>query len=268
MIRFDGKSALITGAGSGIGAATAIGYARGGGRVGIVDVDGDAAAAVAEQIRAAGGEALSISADLTDAQAIADAIGRVEGAFGRIDFLHNNAFGLPAELRARRVSAIESMDEDVWHATIQIGLTAVMRTTRAVIPIMRRQGGGAIVNTASIAAFFADRGGGAYNTIKAGVVHFTRVTAVEGAGDGIRANSLCPGAIDTPLLRRGLAARDIADPTTVAHLVPLGRVGRAEEAANAALFLASDLASFITGIHLTVDGGLNAAAGGPPRSMK
>jgi len=146
---------------------------------------------------------------------------------------------------------------------VQVGLTAVMQATRLVLPVMQRQGGGAIVNTASISGLFADYGIAAYNAMKAAVVNFTRTVAVEYAGDGIRCNCICPGAIDTPLLQRSLSIPGFADATIAA--IPQGRLGRPEEMANVVLFLASDLASYVNGAAFVADGGLTAKTGIPSR---
>ena len=122
-------------------------------------------------------------------------------SYGQIDVLHNNAFGVPPALRDRRLARVADTDQAVWDYTIQVGLTAVMQATKAVLPIMRAHGGGAIVNTASISGLFADYGITSYNVMKAGVVNLTRGTAIEYAPFNIRCNCVCPGAIDTPLLR-------------------------------------------------------------------
>jgi meso-butanediol dehydrogenase/(S,S)-butanediol dehydrogenase/diacetyl reductase len=262
-MRFDGKIGLITGAGSGIGRATAIGFAQRGGKVVITDVNGDSVNSVAAEIAASGGSAIAMVADVTKPADIDAMVARAVKEFGQLDVLHNNAFGVPATLRQNRLARAADIDQAVWDYTIQVGLTAVMQATRAALPIMQRQGGGAIVNTASISGLFADYGIAAYNVMKAGVVNLTRVVAIEYAPHGIRCNCVCPGAIDTPLLQRSFSIPGFADATRAA--IPMGRLGRPEEMANVVLFLASDLASYVNGAAFVADGGLTAKTGIPTR---
>jgi meso-butanediol dehydrogenase/(S,S)-butanediol dehydrogenase/diacetyl reductase len=263
-MRFDGKVGVVTGAGSGIGRATAIGFAQRGGQVVVADVNGDNAASVVAEITAAGGTALAVTADMTQPRDIDAMLDRAMEAYGRIDVLHNNAFGVPPTLQGRRMARVAELDQGVWDYTLHVGLTAVMQATRTVLPIMLRQGGGAIVNTASISGLFGDFGIAAYNAMKAGVVNFTRVVAMEYAGENIRCNCVCPGAIDTPLLRRSLDTIQGFSQATVAA-IPMGRLGKPEEMANVVLFLASDLASYVTGAAFVADGGLTAKTGIPTR---
>ena len=261
---FGGKVCLVTGAGSGIGRATAMGFAQRGGKVVVADVNGDSTASVVAEIAAIGGTAIAVTADMTQPRQIDAMLDRAVEAYGRLDVLHNNAFGVPGTLQGRRMARIADMDQNVWDYTLQVGLTAVMQATRGVLPIMLRQGGGAIVNTASISGLFGDYGIAAYNAMKAGVANFTRVVAMEYAPHNIRCNCICPGAIDTPLLRRSLDTIQGFAQATVAA-IPMGRLGRPEEMANVVMFLASDLASYVTGAAYVADGGLTAKTGIPTR---
>ncbi len=262
MMQFDGKAGLVTGAGSGIGRATAMGFAKRGGSIAVVDINGENANKVVAEIKAAGGKAIAIVADVTRAADLDLMFSRTTDAFGRLDFLHNNAFGLPAAQTSTQVSSrTADVDDDVWNNMLDVGLTAVFRAIKRVIPIMRAQGGGAIVNTASISGLRADYGIAAYNAAKAGVINLTRVVAIEYAHQGIRVNCICPGAIDTPLLAPALLQPGFADRFNEA--IPMGRLGRPEEMANVVLFLASDLASFVTGAAFVADGGQTAKTGSP-----
>ncbi|HEY7580196.1 MAG TPA: glucose 1-dehydrogenase [Acetobacteraceae bacterium] len=262
-MRFDGKVCLVTGAGSGIGRATALGFAQRGARVVVSDVDGNSAETVTAEVAGAGGIATTVTADMANVGDIDAMIAETMRAYGRLDVLHSNAFGVPPELRERRLARVADTDQAVWDYTIQVGLTAVMQTTKAVLPIMREQGGGVIVNTASISGLFADYGITSYNVMKAGVINLTRGTAIEYAPYNIRCNCVCPGAIDTPLLQRSFAVPGFAEALQAA--IPMGRLGRPEEMANVVLFLASDLASYVTGAAFVADGGLTAQTGIPTR---
>src|SRR5262249_51174160 len=261
-MRFDGKVGIVTGGGSGIGRATALGFAARGGSIVIADINQEKAAAVAREVTGSGGKALALVIDVTRPADLDRMIAETKARFGRIDMLHNNAFGMPAaQTSTQAAGRLADVEESVWSYMIDVGLTAVWRAMKRVVPIMRSQGGGAIVNTASISGLRADYGIAAYNAAKAGVINLTRVAAIEYARDGIRTNCICPGAIDTPLLAPALQQPGFAD--RMREAIPMGRLGKPEEMANVVLFLASDLASFVTGAAFVADGGQTAKTGSP-----
>ncbi|HEY6393974.1 MAG TPA: glucose 1-dehydrogenase [Candidatus Binataceae bacterium] len=262
MFRFDGKAGIVTGGGSGIGRATAIGFAKLGGSIVVADINEENANKVAAEIAASGGKAAAIRADVTKREHIDAMIDFAVSRFGRLDFLHNNAFGLPALSASTEAAApVGSLSDTIWDQMIDVGLSAVFRAIRKAIPIMRSQGSGAIVNTASISGLRADYGVAAYNAAKAGVINLTRVVAIEYASAGIRCNCICPGAIHTPLLQPALDQPGFAQRIKAA--IPMGRLGKPEEMANVVLFLASEAASFVTGAAFVADGGQTVKTGSP-----
>jgi len=261
---FGGKAVLISGAGSGIGRATAMGFAARGAKVAVADIDGARAEAVAAEIARAGGTAVAIAADAGTVDGVDAMVSRTVKAFGGLDILHNNAFGQPALPAGQsRLAFTGDIDEKVWTHVIDLALTGVFRATKRAIPELLARGGGAIVNTASISGLFADFAIGAYNAAKAGVINLTRVTAIEYAARNIRVNCVCPGAIDTPLLRPSMSVPGFAEGTLAA--IPMRRLGKPEEMAGVVMFLASDLASYVTGAAVVADGGLTAQTGLPSR---
>jgi NAD(P)-dependent dehydrogenase (short-subunit alcohol dehydrogenase family) len=252
-MRLNNKVAVITGAGSGIGRESALLFAREGARVVVADVDDAAGRAVVEELRAAGGEAVYIHADVSKG---ADAEGMVRAAeesFGRLDVLFNNA-GIS---HARDDDAVAT-EEEVWDLTMNVNLKGVFLGCKYGIPALRRAGGGSIINTASFVALLgAATPQLAYTASKGGVLAMTRELAVIHAREGIRVNALCPGPLRTELLMKYLDTEEKRQRRLV-H-VPMGRFGEAREIAQAALFLASDESSFTTGATFLVDGGITAA---------
>jgi NAD(P)-dependent dehydrogenase (short-subunit alcohol dehydrogenase family) len=251
--RLADKVALVTGAGSGIGRQSALLFAREGARVVVADVQDAAGEAVVAEIAAAGGEAVYVHADVARA---ADAEGMVRAAeerFGRLDVLFNNA-GIS---HPRDDDAVET-EEEVWDLTMNVNLKGVFLGCKHGIPALRRAGGGSIINTASFVALLgAATPQLAYTASKGGVLAMTRELATLHARENIRVNALCPGPLRTPLLMQYLDTEEKRQRRLV-H-IPMGRFGEAHEIAQAALFLASDESSFVTGATFLVDGGITAA---------
>ena len=253
MGRLDGKVTLITGGASGMGMVASTLFAAEGARVVLTDVADDAGETVAKEIADAGGEAAYVHADVSreaDARSMVDAA--IE-RFGALNVLYNNAGVMLAD-----DGSVDSTDESVWDRTLAINVKGVAFGCKFGIPAMVESGGGSIINVASFVAWMgAATSQTAYTASKGAVLSMTREIAVEYARRGIRCNALCPGPIDTPLL-----AELLSDPTRrqrrLVH-IPMGRLGQAEELAKAALFLASDDSSYMTGASLVVDGGITAA---------
>ncbi len=246
----EGRIAVVTGGGSGIGAATARRLAREGARLCIVDRDATAAEAVAEEIRAAGGSAMARASDVGEpGTAEADAAA-VLAAWGRIDVLVCAA-GFSSG------GTVLTTPPESWDAVIRANLSGTWLWARAVIPAMQKQGGGAIITLASQLARAGGRNNSAYIAAKGAIISLTKTMALDFVADGIRVNAILPGAIDTPMLARSFARHpDPSLPREASRARhPMGRFGRPEEIAEAALYLASDAAAFTTGIELPVDGG-------------
>jgi NAD(P)-dependent dehydrogenase (short-subunit alcohol dehydrogenase family) len=242
---FAGRAALVTGAGSGIGRATAEILAARGGAVVAADVDGKTATETADRIRAAGGRAEACECDVTRTADVEAAVSLARRAFGRLDVVVNCAGIL-------RQSPLETTSEAERSEVLAVNLTGAFVVTRAALAALREQGGGALVHIASRAALRAKAGHGAYSAAKAGILQLTQMAALEGAPHGIRANCVCPGFVDTPMTRGGYQADAFG---AWSQICPLGRPGRPEDIARAIAFLASDDAAFITGVALPVDGG-------------
>jgi NAD(P)-dependent dehydrogenase (short-subunit alcohol dehydrogenase family) len=252
-MRLEGKVALITGGASGMGRVASELFAAEGASVVLTDVNDGAGTKTASGIEANGGRAAYVHADVASE---ADARGMVDAAldrFGRLDILYNNAgVMLPED------GSVDSTDEAIWDLTLSVNVKGVAFGCKYGIPAMLRTGGGSIINVASFVAWLgAATSQTAYTASKGAVLAMTREIAVEYARKGIRCNALCPGPIETPLLMQ-LLSDEAKRQRRFVH-IPMGRLGRAEELAKAALFLASDDASFMTGSSLIVDGGITAA---------
>ncbi len=253
MGRLDGKVCVITGAGSGIGKASAIRFGAEGGRIACADVVEETGRATAAEIAAAGGEAEFFRVDVTDEESVRALYDAVEERFGAVHVLLNNAgVLLPGD-----VSVLDT-DLDTWHRVLAINLTGVFLCCKLGIPKLLAAGGGSVVNMGSISGLVGSATSQiGYAASKGGVIAITRDIAVEFARLGVRANALCPGPVETPLALQ-LYADEAAWRRRQVHL-PTGRLGKPEEVAEAALFLASDESSWVTGTCLVVDGGTSVA---------
>lgn len=249
-----GKSALITGGGSGIGRATAIAFAREGARVAVADLGLESAQATVALINQAGGQAIALAADVTDDEAVAAMVQATAASFGRLDCAFNNAGIAPRAVGAGG-QKIADVAPEAWAQLIEVNLTGVWLCLRHEVAQMRRQEtGGAIVNTASIGGLVALANSSAYTVGKHGVVGLTRLAAKDHAEEGIRVNAVCPGYIETPMTTETLAEHG----ERIRTRTPLGREGRPEEIAELVVFLCSDRASYITGAAYAADGGYTA----------
>jgi NAD(P)-dependent dehydrogenase (short-subunit alcohol dehydrogenase family) len=259
--RLQDRIAIVTGAGSvgpgwGNGRATAVRFAEEGAKIFAVDRNPDSVAETAERVKAVGGEMVVHACDVTDSASVAAMVAACTEHFGRIDVLMNNvggsAHGGPVE-----------MSEDIWDAQVDFNLKSVFLTCKHVLPVMERQGSGAIVNVASTSGIrFTGAFQVGYAATKAGVIQLSRVVAVQYAAKGIRVNTVVPGQLHTPMVEARLA-RQRAGGDVEALLaqrlkrIPMGFAGDGRDTANAALFLASDEARFITGTEIVVDGGMS-----------
>ena len=263
--RLANKIAVVFGAGSvgpgwGNGKATAVSFAREGATIVAVDLNQKAAEETATIIEDKGGNVIALSADVTQSSAVEKVIATVIAKFGRIDILHNNV-GLT------RMGGPLELSEADWYKAIDVNLTSIFITCKATLPAMLQQRSGVIINISSIAAIrYTGYNYISYYAAKAAVNQFTVGLALQYAGDGIRVNAIMPGLIDTPLIYQDVLSqyRSVEEMQKArSALCPMGRMGTAWDVANAAVFLASDESSYITGVCIPVDGGLTCRAGSP-----
>ena len=252
-MKLENKVALITGAASGIGRASALKFAREGALVVAADIQEEAVGETAGMVTSEGGRCIPVHADVSDSSSVGKMVQAAVEAHGRLDIMFNNA-GLGAR------GTILDIDEATFDRLFAVNVKGVFLGCKEAIPIMISQGGGVILNTASQLGLVGADASAVYPATKGAVVQLTKCLALDHARDGIRVNAVCPGPIDTPLARRGRA--QAGNPEEVLRLrqqqIPLGRIGEPEEVADVAAYLCSDEASFITGSAIVADGGWTA----------
>ncbi len=248
-MRLEGKVAIISGGARGMGAVEARLFTQEGAKVVIGDILEEDGRRTVQDIDQAGGQALFVRLDVTREEDWRRAVGETVSRFGGVDILVNNA-GI------YRISPLEETSEELWRQIMEVNVNGVFLGTRTVIPEMKRGGGGSIVNISSTAGLVGSPNTSAYQASKGAVRIFTKATAIEYARDGIRANSVHPGAIDTDMI--AVLLKDPAERQQRLDAIPLGRIGTAEEVAYGVLYLASDESSFVTGAELVIDGGRTA----------
>jgi NAD(P)-dependent dehydrogenase (short-subunit alcohol dehydrogenase family) len=258
---FTGKVALVTGAANGIGKATIEAYAKAGAKVVVVDRDGAGAKAVADAVKLANGDAISVTADVTKADDVKAYVKAALDAYGRIDCFFNNA-GIEGDLKT-----IIDYDDDVFDAVIGVNVKGVYLGMKYVMPEMIKTGGGAVVNTASVAGITGTPMMPAYCASKHAVIGLTKVAAGEVSRQGVRVNCVCPGPVDTRMIASVTAQINPGDPAGARARyeasLPTGRYTQPEEIADAVLFLTSDHSKNVTGTQFVVDGGRVATGGAP-----
>lgn len=253
MLRLSGKVALITGGGTGIGRACALAFSREGAKVALAARRREPLDAVVDEIAGAGGEALALSCDVTKTASVTRALSQTEKHFGRLDTIVNNAGAVV-------VATVERTSDEDWEKVIAVNLTGAFLVSRGAVPVLRRTGGGSIVNIGSVLGLVARRERAAYCAAKAGVSGLTRAMAIDHAQDKIRVNCICPTIVVTELGMQSIRRVPDAEAEIQRRIneIPLGRMGTPDDVALMAVYLASDEASWITGVSFPLDGGVTA----------
>lgn len=247
MSKLDGKVSIVTGGASGIGEATARAFVAEGAKVVLADINEANGKALEQELANAGSDVMFVKADITNEEEIKQLVNKTVEKYGRIDVLFNNA-GIGA------MGASHELSTEAWQKVININLSGVFLMAKYTIQQMLKNGGGAIINTASILGHVGQAQTAAYTASKGAVVNLTRALGIEYAASNIRVNAVCPGYVDTPILNEV----DAEMRQQLVKLHPIGRLGRPDEIAKAVVFLASDDASFVVGANLLVDGGYTA----------
>lgn len=246
---FTGKVAFVTGAGSGIGRTTALAFAREGANVVVADISEQGNQETVRMIEELGGRAVAVRCNVTRVEDVKAALAKTVEAFGRLDFAFNNA-----GIEPRNPAPTAEYEEEEWNRIIDINLRGVFLCMKHEIPMILKQGGGAIVNTSSGAGIVGIKGSPAYTAAKHGVIGLTKAAALDYASQNLRINAVCPGYIDTPMMGRFTGGTDEGRAKVIAE-EPVGRMGKPEEIAAAVIWLCSDAAAFVIGHAMVIDGG-------------
>jgi NAD(P)-dependent dehydrogenase (short-subunit alcohol dehydrogenase family) len=249
---FEGKVALVTGAGGGLGAASALAFAQEGARVVVADVNVTGGRQTVQTIEKAGGKAIFVKADVSNEADVKALVAKTIESYGRLDCAHNNAGVEHAP------APLTELTEESWDRTLKVNLKGVWLCLKYEIPQMVKNGGGAIVNTSSVAGLHGTRQHGAYGASKWGVISLTKTAALENGGAGVRVNAVCPGAMSGTAMWDFLVSFAPDMPSRVPSTIPLGRTCRPEEIAQTVIWLCSGAAAYVTGHAMVVDGGSTA----------